>query len=322
VERLRPRDLDGVVRLVGELAAAEDADPFPARILDSLRALVGSETASYCELDRPGRRVLAEVDVGADAGDGVPDGAELYWRLRHQHPSCSYEDRTGDFSAHKLSDFVSQRELHRLEVYSDFFRPYGVEHEICVGLPAPLTHTKMFLFDNGSGSSDFGERERTILDLVRPHLVRRYEYVRAERRAEAALAALDTSDEALVLLDSVGRAEVATPRALRLLAAHGLGLADVPDVAPLLVRRVRRDLLELSERRPLGLTAREREILGLVAEGRSNAEVARALWISPATVGKHLEHAYVKLGVTTRTAAVQRAREHGAIPRTAELDLG
>jgi len=58
---------------------------------------------------------------------------------------------------------------------------------------------------------------------------------------------------------------------------------------------------------------REREILALIAEGRTNAEVAKALWISPATVRKHLENAYTKLGVTTRTAAIYRARQHRVI---------
>jgi DNA-binding CsgD family transcriptional regulator len=41
-----------------------------------------------------------------------------------------------------------------------------------------------------------------------------------------------------------------------------------------------------------------------VARGYTNDEVARALWISPGTVRKHLENAYAKLGVSTRTAAV------------------
>jgi DNA-binding CsgD family transcriptional regulator len=62
------------------------------------------------------------------------------------------------------------------------------------------------------------------------------------------------------------------------------------------------------------LTAREREILGLVAKGRTNVEVAKLLWIPPGTVRKHLENAYEKLGVHTRTAAVAAAfgrREDG-----------
>jgi DNA-binding CsgD family transcriptional regulator len=56
-----------------------------------------------------------------------------------------------------------------------------------------------------------------------------------------------------------------------------------------------------------GLTPREIEILGLVAEGYTNAQLARMLWISPNTVRKHLENAFDKLGVHTRAAAVIRA---------------
>jgi DNA-binding CsgD family transcriptional regulator len=52
------------------------------------------------------------------------------------------------------------------------------------------------------------------------------------------------------------------------------------------------------------LTAREREVLDLVAEGKRNSEIAQDLWLSPSTVRKHLENIYGKLGVTTRTAAV------------------
>ena len=56
------------------------------------------------------------------------------------------------------------------------------------------------------------------------------------------------------------------------------------------------------------LTRREREILGWVEAGKTNPEIAEILWISPLTVRKHLENAYEKLGVRTRTAAVARLR--------------
>jgi len=64
---------------------------------------------------------------------------------------------------------------------------------------------------------------------------------------------------------------------------------------------------------PLGLTPRERDILGLLALGATNAQIGSALGISPATVRKHLENAYGKLGVSTRTAAAARviAEPHG-----------
>ena len=54
------------------------------------------------------------------------------------------------------------------------------------------------------------------------------------------------------------------------------------------------------------LTAQERAVLGLVATGASNAEIARDLCIAESTVRKHLEHSYRKLGVTGRLAAVAR----------------
>ena len=56
-----------------------------------------------------------------------------------------------------------------------------------------------------------------------------------------------------------------------------------------------------------------------VAAGLSNAEIGRRLWIEPATVRKHLEHIYDKLGVRSRTAALAKTRvafdRNGSHPR-------
>lgn len=56
-----------------------------------------------------------------------------------------------------------------------------------------------------------------------------------------------------------------------------------------------------------GLTTRETQVLHWVGCGKTDAEIAALLSISPRTVQKHLEHVYVKLGVETRTAAVMRS---------------
>ncbi len=61
---------------------------------------------------------------------------------------------------------------------------------------------------------------------------------------------------------------------------------------------------------PAGLTAREVEVLQLVAEGLSNVEVAERLSLSPRTIGQHLRSIYNKLGVGSRTAATRFAIEH------------
>jgi DNA-binding CsgD family transcriptional regulator len=56
--------------------------------------------------------------------------------------------------------------------------------------------------------------------------------------------------------------------------------------------------------RSQSLTTRQRQLLGLVAEGLTNAQTARQLGVSPDTVRKHLENIYAVLGVRSRTAAV------------------
>lgn len=66
-------------------------------------------------------------------------------------------------------------------------------------------------------------------------------------------------------------------------------------------------------RAPAGLTAREVEVLALIAGGSTNRQVARQLGISPKTVGHHVEHIYTKTGVSTRAAATLFAMEHRLI---------
>jgi predicted ATPase/DNA-binding NarL/FixJ family response regulator len=64
---------------------------------------------------------------------------------------------------------------------------------------------------------------------------------------------------------------------------------------------------------PGGLSPREVEVLGLVAEGLTNAQVAQRLFLSPRTVQRHLNSIYHKLGVSSRTAATRFAIEHSLL---------
>lgn len=61
---------------------------------------------------------------------------------------------------------------------------------------------------------------------------------------------------------------------------------------------------------PAGLTAREVEVLKLVAEGLTNAQIADSLYLSPRTVHRHLNSIYHKLGTNSRAAAARFAVEH------------
>ena len=63
-----------------------------------------------------------------------------------------------------------------------------------------------------------------------------------------------------------------------------------------------------------GLTRRELEILRLVAEGHSNAQLAKMLWVTEQTVKFHLSNIYRKLDVSNRTEASRWAQVRGLLP--------
>ena len=64
---------------------------------------------------------------------------------------------------------------------------------------------------------------------------------------------------------------------------------------------------------PAGLTARESDVLALLAQGMPNKGIARELGLSPKTVSNHIEHVYSKLGVSNRTGAAMYAMQHGIV---------
>ncbi len=82
-----------------------------------------------------------------------------------------------------------------------------------------------------------------------------------------------------------------------------------PAIASRLISRVRAPAAAGSET----LSAREREVLELVARGTSNREIAAVLFISEATVKTHLTHVFAKLGAKDRAAAVAVAYDRGIL---------
>ena len=120
------------------------------------------------------------------------------------------------------------------------------------------------------------------------------------RGAAAALRARIAADPHLEIVDLVEQAEAV------------ISLADsAPDDEAGGLRRARlaREYVEPVE----ALTAREHEVLTLVADGLSNRDIAGRLAISEHTVKFHLASIFGKLGVSTRTEAVQRGLRLGVI---------
>jgi len=120
-----------------------------------------------------------------------------------------------------------------------------------------------------------------------------------------------------VLIGTGSPADAVAPLRAALAACRGMGATYDENVARALLADAIDPRTETHVQSPVtlpgGLTAREWEILGAVAEGLSNRQVAARFVISEKTVARHLANVFAKLGVTSRTAAAAWAHQEGAV---------
>lgn len=339
MSQLPARDLHAALAFVDEAHSFADLESFRTGILPGLEKLVPCDLVGYNEVPS-GEEAL----VITYPDPPLEVAGEALGRLAHQHPLIMVQ-ANGDDRTYKISDFLTRREFHSLELYDELYRLLDAEDQIAFGLPGPMVIGIAMNRDRRS----FSERDRVLLDLIRPHLSRAHARARERSETEALIAVLEgglrASGTAVVALGTDGAIAAAGGVAFELLHAYFPqfgGSSLPPQVAewlaaapghgpsPLVVdgRRGRLTIREASagpsgsllvldeERAPsaerlrsLGLTRRQSEVLHLLARGRSTEEIAADLFISRQTVRKHLEHIYHRLGVHTREEAVSMARE-------------
>jgi two-component system, NarL family, response regulator LiaR len=93
----------------------------------------------------------------------------------------------------------------------------------------------------------------------------------------------------------------------------GLKLTRPKEIEVVVVREAQPFVANQARVEALGITAREHEILGLIAAGLSNREIAERLFVSENTVKTHSSRLFTKLNARRRTQAVQIAKESGLI---------
>lgn len=333
VRTLSERDASGLLAFVSELRDLNEPLPFPPRLVAGLRTLLGADFVNYAEVDPVARASILHVWAQADAEGGiawadddqVACAHDYWWSVRPTHPTFGYRIASGDWTtARKVSDFVTLREFRRTPIYDAYYRGYA-DHWLDVGLAAEPARSRLFVFTR-LRKDDFDERDRLVAALLQPHLARRAEEAEAALRAAEAMAAVEEGaiEEArrVVLCSVSGVIEFGSASSRALLARY-LGLEQGRVPSSVLARRelTLRDgdrslqiriartgnlhvlMLEERDARIEKLTARERQVLEQVLLGKGNDAIAVELGIAPATVAKHLEHAYRRLGVQNRTAA-------------------
>lgn len=251
--RLGRTDLEAILGFLVDVNDIQSDEPWPVEVLARLSRLVPCDSLSYQELDLRSRRFLDMVALTPGDDEEDDEDESLYWTVG-PCPITEYRARTGDLTAVRMSDVIGQQRYHQLPFYQEYFRPVGFDNVLDLGISAVPQRLRSFVFIRESGASDFSERDRAVLELLRPHL----------RALEARAALRRLLSDAAIELDEQ---ETSTDPQL---------------------------------------TAREREVLLLVAEGKTNAQIAALLWVAPSTVKKHLEHVYEKTGVGRRAGAASR----------------
>jgi DNA-binding CsgD family transcriptional regulator len=331
VPTLATRDAERLLRFVAEAENLGGSEPFTGELLVELGGLIEADYVTYYENDFVRRRQLAYVPRPGDEDESDSELDDEMWELMPEHPICRHWRELGHFRPMKLSDVITSTQLRRTRFYDEGLRPWGIEYELKTVLAGSDERNRRTVsFARKAGAGDFTTRDRLVLDLLRPHLARLWREARARRLLAAAVGVLDRPAPdppgGVVLFTADGEIDFASSAARSLLETFfGSAAERVPaEIDQWLQSGTKRPLvwhkdgsrltvdrsgdallLEVADERP-ALTAREAEVLSWVARGKTNPQIAELLWLSPATVRKHLENVYGKLGVSTRTAAVAR----------------
>ncbi|MDH2904255.1 MAG: helix-turn-helix transcriptional regulator [Actinomycetota bacterium] len=334
---LSDSDVGDILSAAEHCLSARTLDGFADAVLASCRWLVDCDFVTYNEVDHsnPG------VDFREDPGETFsPDLLAAFLYHLDDHPVITEMRRSGSGAALRISDVLTSREFHHRGIYSDFFQRLNVEDQLAISLRVGETRI-IGLAANRDRA--FTDRERDRLEMLRPLLVSAYHnvayLVELERAAEYLRVGLsgagcdvfvlspegvvtECTEGALDRLSTVLPPDTVEPatvfltrlasrtRRLRWEAAGAQWLATSTRVDPGAVVTVRRDeLLHAPDLQSvLGISAREAQVLAILAQGHTSAEVAGELGISVRTVHKHLENLYRCIGVSSQREAVTIAR--------------
>lgn len=343
MSRLRRVGASSLAHAARSLVEQEDLASFRAEIPVQMRGLVDCEIASYNEIGSGPEDVL----VCADPVMPVDPGAmyEAFAALIMQNPLAAHFQRTGDDRTLRMSDFISSRKLHELDLYDLVYRHIATEYQLAFTVPLRGRLVGVTVSRDGR---DFSDAELDLFEAARHIALSVHRNLDDRARLDVIVRGLDEIEDGplvILLVEPGGRLSPAHDRAERLLSelsvegaanealsawaavqgqrgpltvsepltvpiAGGELLARYIHGSPGNLDAVAVRLMRVPEPRALrtlGLTRRQTEVLHLLWQGSTNADIARSLSISEHTVRHHLEDIYRQLGVRSRLAAAHVA---------------
>jgi DNA-binding CsgD family transcriptional regulator len=289
METLSSVDIRLLNQGIQQLYALPDHTSFGVDALAIVHQLVPSEVPLFQQTNTRTYVVEATFLPGNDWA--TPENLRLIREVLPQHlnehPILQNMPLTLN-GTYKISDFLSETELHQREgIYQQFLRPLEIEEQMQFFLPVaqPGNWPQLAQMDTVQSGfilnrdrRSFTERDRLILNLLRPHLFQAYSNIQRYAQITQDLNQLQRSVSHLGLVncDRHGRMEEPTAAGFDALAK-------------------------------LGLSQRETAVLDFLMQGKDNKTIALAMAVHVGTVRKHLENIYRKLNVHSRTEAVSAA---------------
>jgi len=164
------RTFRAALDLLGAMSeAALDKASYARLGVEGLPALVASEftTLSICHLASGKREVF-----GLPAGALSPEDRAAFDRHFHEHPLVRFHAYLGGRVPQRISDSVPFEQFRRSALYNDYYRRIRIDHALA--LPIYVRDGLLVSFVLNRTRRDFTDRERALLEVLRPHLARIY----------------------------------------------------------------------------------------------------------------------------------------------------
>jgi DNA-binding CsgD family transcriptional regulator len=166
---LSSNQYETLLECIERLHACPSIEAFPRVVIAAVRRAVVCDSAAYNEFHPAENRAIAILEP---APSNFPALLVRWQKCFQQNPILRYALESGDGSAHQISDFISVRELHQLDLYTQMFRELRVEHQIAFLLANPEGVSVGVALNRRRGN--FSETDRQMLNRLRPHIAQAY----------------------------------------------------------------------------------------------------------------------------------------------------
>ncbi len=216
---LPQRDLLTILDFLRGAGAVGGTRTFAAYVTSEVTRVIPAALTAFAELDLAKRSVHWVMDR-PDAGH--PNAARVLAAHIHDNPFIRYRKSTGDVGAVRLSDLITTRAFEQTDLYHEFYRPLHLHYSMACALR--LGQRELAAVAVYRSGSDFSERDRLCLDVLRPHLAHLYRSAEAMSRTRRDLAlvtrGVEMSNHALLIVGREGRIRRATERVDRWLTHY------------------------------------------------------------------------------------------------------